>query len=274
MPQPSTPTAAAPPDATATAVSESKKSSSFENIVRLRAQLSSTDLHHRTSSSNTGTGSAVEIEKNSTVSHSGQRVQNSDPLNDAFLQMQRLLDSNKIVTALIDQVSLRYSALLDIPVQGRGVEYAGTLPFRAVPPMCAATVAYSTRAVSLLLVHALGEDRTGITQRSVCSVVRMLLHLEETVALYCATLQASQYVQIARMGRTQQIRYRARSESAVPNSVRVIQLAVQESLSRLVGAYRDVLLAIVTNYDSTTTSVMFSKAHLLVLEEKLVALSG
>ena len=274
MPQLNT-TTASTPAATATVVSESKKSTSFENIVRLRAQLSSSDLHHRTSSSsNNGTGSAVEIEKNPTVSHSGQRVQNSDPLNDAFLQMQRLLGSNKIVTALVDQVSLHYSALLDIPVQGRGVEYAGTLPFRAVPPMCAATVAYATRAVSLLLVHALGEDRTGITQRSVCSVVRMLLHLEETVALYCATLQASQYVQIARMGRTQQIRYRARSESAVPNSVRVIQLAVQESLSRLVGAYRDVLLAIVTNYDSTTSSVMFSKAHLLVLEEKLVASSG
>jgi hypothetical protein len=241
-----------------------QKSTSFESIVRLRSKLSGDNLQQRQAAAE------VAIEK----PFDTRKATRADPLSELSQQVQSAVDSNRVAKSLVDHVYLRVCAFLDIPVPGRGVEHAASLPVRAIPPMCAATVVYAIQAVSLLLVHALVEDASGVAQQSVYAVLRCLLHLDETVSRYCSTLQASQFVRIASMGRTQEIRYRARSEGAVPDSIRSILQATREATLRVVGAYRDVLLLVVSNFDSATTSAIFSKPQLLMLEAKLIESGG
>lgn len=243
---------------------DQRRSASFENIVKLRSKLSGDNLHQRHTSGDNS--QVVSIEK----PFDARRAVPTDPLVELAQQVQGAVDSSRVVKSLFDHAYLRVCAALDVPVPGRGVEHAASLPARAIPPMCAATVVYAIHAASLLLVRALVEDPSGAAQQSVYAVLRCLLHLEESVGKYCGTLQASQFVRIASMGRTQEIRYRARSESAVPDSIRSILQAAREATIRVVAAYRDVLVMVVSNFDSAATSAMFSKQHLLMLEAKMI----
>jgi hypothetical protein len=253
------------PIAPAPTAAAEQRSSSFESIVKLRSKLSGDNLTQRQVFTD------VPIEKPFDARQASTRT---DPLSELAQQLQGAVDSNRVAKSLVDHAYLRICAFLDIPVPGRGVEHAGSLPVRAIPPMCAATVVYAIQAVSLLLVRALVEDASGAAQQSMYAVLRCLLHLDETVSKYCGTLQASQFVRIASMGRTQEIRYRARSEGAVPDSVRSILQATREATLRVVAAYRDVLLLVVSNYDSAATSAMFSKPQLLMIEAKLIESGG
>jgi hypothetical protein len=254
-----------PTEGSSGASSEPKKTTSFDSIVKLRAQLSSGGTREAV-----GLGTAApEVPP----SASSQRKPGSDVFSKAIASVYQAAMANKFMRGLADYLHLRQAGLLQSPVAGRGVANAGALPARAFPPMCAATVVYAVQSASMLLVRALGEDTRGTAQRSMPAVLRGLLLLEEAVVGYCATLQASQFVRIASVGRTQEIRYRARSESAVPDEIKSILEATREAILRVAGAYRDELLLLLSNYSTSVTSAMFSKAQLLALESKLMEIS-
>ena len=287
-------------------------STSFENIVKLRAQLSGNQLHQRQHSAQSQDAASVPIEKNfdrvSSLTRnsdgtmrennayssngniypmsSGDSGRNSSHASrmgalgssnssvDYHQRPTRLEQDSALIMKIGDYVFLNMCAMLQVPVPGRGVQYVGTLPVRALPPMCAATAVYAVQSASLLLKHALREDSSGQASRSVCAVLRCLLMLDDTAGRYCATLQAAQCVRIASMGRTQEIRYRARSESAIPDSVRKIIIATKEATLRVISCYRDVLLMVVSNYNSAASSAMFTKQQLLTIEAKLIELDA
>lgn len=190
--------------------------------------------------------------------------------SEAFKYAQDVLQASQFLQGLQEWVYLGFYGALQVPVPGYGVQYAADLPVRAFPPMCAISVVHGIESIAALLLLALTEDASGYTQRAVCPVVRSLLTLEISVAAYCSTLQASQFVRISSMGRIQQIRYRARSESAIPDSIRLLQGAVQTALNAIVRAYRDVLLVVVTQYDSQATAALFSRTQVTALEAKLM----
>lgn len=248
----------------ASTAAEVKKTTSFENILQLRAQLHGNGSLTR--SQQAPAAEVPEIEKAAPSTARSKIAKNSDPVSDLW----KWVESQPLLGKFVDHLYLRVCGALQVPVVGRGIEHAGALPSRAFPPMCAATSVYAVEAVSHLLVHALSEDATGVAQRSMASTLRCLLHLEDVVGKYCGTLQASQYVRISTMGRAQEIRYRARSENAVPEEIRNLQAAIRESIRRVVGAYRDELVLLISNYNSAATGAMFSRTQLLAIEAKLI----
>jgi len=274
-----------------------RPSTSFENMQRLRATLATAahsslhPLHSHEASRGTlvdraaedrrAASSAIErdpggLRPRAMYSRNRDRHQQDQhegrSAGDAKFA-QEVQKASKILTGMQEWLYLGFYTALHVPVPGYGVQYAADLPQRAFPPMAATSAVHAIQSITGLLLLALTEDSTGYTQRSVCPVVRSLLTLESALSAYCGTLQASHFVRISSMGRTQQIRYRARSESAIPESVRVLQQAVQEALGRVVRAYRDVLLIVVTQYDSQASAVLFSRTQVTALEAKLVAIA-
>jgi hypothetical protein len=272
-----------------------RHSSSFENMLKLRAHLASsehsavedrnnrllaesTKLENTTTTATTAAAASIDrdevgLRHRAMYSRSKEHHQGAVArAKEAASYAQEVMAASKFLSDLQEWAYLGYYSALSVPVPGYGVEYAADLPVRAIPPMCAATAQHAILSVSGLLLSALSEDSTGHTQRSVCPVVRSLLTLENSLAAYCSTLQASQFVRISSMGRTQQIRYRARSESAIPDSIRILQSAVQQALGTVVRAYRDVLLLVVTQYDSQATEALFTRMQVTALEAKLLAM--
>ena len=266
--------------AAGTGPSAPRHSSSFENILRLRASLAAGE---RDSTHTDHSHEEKHYDKSIELEPSGLRprrmyrrdthrhAHHDGTTSEAFKHAQEVLQASRFLKGLQEWVYLGFYGALQVPVPGYGVEYAADLPVRAFPPMCATAVVHAIESITALLLLALNEDASGYTQRSVCPVVRSLLTLESSLAAYCSTLQASQFVRISSMGRIQQIRYRARSESAIPDSIRLLQGAVQQALNSMVRAYRDVLLIVVTHYDSQATTALFSRTQVTALEAKLMA---
>jgi hypothetical protein len=186
--------------------------------------------------------------------------------------LQSLINSSALLTSMQEYATVRLCAALSIPMPGRGVQFAAQLPVQAFPPMCATSIVHAIQSMSSLLVLALQEDSTGFTQQSVCQVVRAFLSLEMVLSTYCGTLQASQYIRLTSHGRTQQIKYKVRTHSAVPLSVRALQAAVQEGLQQVLRNYRDMLSLVVSNYNSAAASVLFSPQFIAILDRKLAEL--
>ncbi len=257
-----------------------RHSSSFENILRLRASLAAGErdvTRAEASYEEKQYDSSIEREPLGLRARTMYRrdkarhAHHDGTDSEGFKYAQDVLQASQFLKGLQEWVYLGFYGALQVPVPGYGVEYAADLPARAFPPMCTTSVVHAIESIAALLLLALSEDASGYTQRSVCPVVRSLLTLESSLAAYCSTLQASQFVRISSMGRIQQIRYRARSENAIPDAIRLLQGAVQQALHSMVRAYRDVLLIVVTHYDSQATTALFSRTQVTALEAKLMA---
>lgn len=256
-----------------------RSGTSFEDIVRLRERLAQQGTTANTSSDRS-TATNIEVKPFVPSSQDENKRISRSMLASVLSMLQRVNKENKVLGQVLESMFLRMCASWCIPVPGYGADYAGSLPMHSLPPICTSTVTHAVESMSTMLVHALAEDKTGFTQRSVCPAVASLLGLEQALVSYCATLQASQCVSISTMGRTQQIRYRARSENAVPAGVRALLVAVRAGLSQVLRAYKDVIGRVVAHYDPSAQQQQhqqqegaFSREQIISLEGKLLELN-
>lgn len=248
-----------------------RSGTSFEDIVKLRERLAQQTAPSSASNPTNSTTTEIEVKPFAPSADNGNSRSSRSLLSSALGAVQAVQKENKVLGQVLESLFLGMCAYWRVPVPGYGADCAGNLPMQALPPMCTSTVTLAVQSVTALLVHALAEDKTGFTQRSVCPVVASLLGLESSLVAYCGTLQASQCVSISAKGRTQQIRYRARSENAVPAGVRVLLAALREGLAQVLRAYRDVLVRVVAHYDAAAQQTgAFSREQMIVPEAKLL----
>lgn len=246
---------------------------SFEDMVKLRQRLAQNSSLQSGVKGTSTTSAEIEVQPSSHSSNDSKGRPASSLMASVLHTINSTNRDNKVAGQLLESAVLGLCTSWRVPVPGYGADYAGNLPVIAFPPICASTVTHAVESVAILLVHALAEDSSGFTQRSVCPVVLSLLGLETSLIAYCGTLQASQCVSISSMGRTQQIRYRARSENAVPPGIRALLVAVRTGLTQVLRAYRDVLVRVVANYDHAAQERVFSREQVIALEGKLLELN-
>mmetsp|Transcript_13481 Transcript_13481/g.30175 ORF Transcript_13481/g.30175 Transcript_13481/m.30175 type:complete len:409 (-) Transcript_13481:67-1293(-) len=195
------------------------------------------------------------------------------PLARLPSRLQLAVDANPLLRGAQEAAVTTLCKRLGLPVEGAGSRLAGTLGTdEAFPPMATGALVHTVETLSLLQTHALGEDASGLSQRSVHSVVRALLQLEAQLAALCTSLQTSpEAVRLTTSTAGLKIRYRLRRDELLPSAVRGMQAAVREGLYRVIRAYKDVLLLVASNYNANSAVVSLYTPRLMqALKEKLI----